>query len=67
MSDERRDPRRSGTRTWRLEPVPEPVAQVTDPALRAIMLIRRRALLMEAHEIARRCGLGPDTPDDEAA
>jgi len=47
--------------------VAAPAAQVTDPALREILLIRRRGLLMEAREIARRCGLDPDMPDDEAA
>lgn len=66
-SDDTRDPRRFGTRTWRPEVVAAPVAQVQDEAVRAIMLIRRRALLMEAREIARRCGLDPDTPDDAAA
>ena len=39
---------------------PLAVEQVQDPAVRAILLARRRALLMEAAEIARRCGL-----DDE--
>lgn len=67
MSNNTRDPRRFGARTWRPAVVAEPVAQVTDPAVRAVLLIRRRALLMEAREIARRCGLDPDTPDDEAA
>ncbi len=67
MSDGRRDPRRFGTRTWRPEVVAEPVVQVQDEALREILLIRRRGLLMEAREIARRCGLDPDAPEDEAA
>ena len=67
MSDNTRDPRRFGTRTWRPEVVAEPVVQVADPALREILLIRRRGLLAEAAEIKRRCGLDPDTPDDEAA
>jgi len=62
-----RDPRRFGTRTWRPAVVAAPVAQVQDEAVRAVLLIRRRALLMEAREIARRCGLDPDTPDDAAA
>ncbi len=60
--------KRSLTRTWHPASVPsQPVAQVQDPAVRAILLTRRRALLMEAAAIARRCGLEPDAPDDEAA
>ncbi len=59
-----RDPRRFGTRTWRPEVVAEPVAQVQDPAERALWLMRRRALKMELAEIERRCGLDPDAPDD---
>ncbi len=66
MSDERRDPRRFGTRTWRPEVVAEPVAQVQDPAVRAVLLARRRGLLQEVREIERRCGLDPDAPDDAA-
>ena len=54
--------KRSLMRTWHPDaPAPAPVAQVADPAVRAILLARRRALLLEAAEIARRCGL-----DDEA-
>ncbi len=67
MSATTRDPRRFGTRTWRPVVIAEPVAQVQDEAVRAVLLIRRRALLMEAREIARRCGLDPDTPDDAVA
>jgi hypothetical protein len=67
VGDEQRERTRFGTRTWRPGSTPEPVGQVADPAMRAILLIRRRALLMEVREIERRCGLGPDTPDDEAA
>jgi hypothetical protein len=60
--------KRSLTRTWHPEPLPTaPIAQVQDPAVRDLLLTRRRALLMEAAEIARRCGLEPDAPDDEAA
>ena len=61
--------KRSPTRIWQSAAVAraEPVAQVQDPAVRDILLTRRRALLMEAAEIARRCGLEPDAPDDEAA
>ena len=66
-SDNIYDARRGSTRTWRPEVVAAPVAQVQDEAVRAIMLTRRRALLMEAAEIARRCGLDPDTTGDEAA
>lgn len=44
-----------------------PPLRVTDPALRALLQELRRARSMEAREIARRCGLDPDTPDDEAA
>lgn len=61
-------PNRFPTRTWHSEVThPEPIPQVQDPAVRDILLTRRRALLMEAAEIARRCGIEPDTPDDEAA
>lgn len=67
MSDEQRDPRRFGTRTWRPEVVAEPVAQVQDEAVRAVLLARRRGLLQEVREIERRCGLGPAAPDDAAA
>jgi len=67
MNENTRDPRRFGTRTWPPAVVAEPVAQVQDQAVRAVLLIRRRALLMEAREIARRCGIDPDTPDDAAA
>jgi hypothetical protein len=57
-------PRRE-TRTWRKEATPsESVAQVRDPADRALWLVRRRALLMEVAEIERRCGLVPDEEDD---
>lgn len=64
--------KRSLTRTWHPASVAPseslaPLAQVQDPAVRDILLTRRRALLMEAAEIARRCGLEPDAPDDEAA
>ncbi len=60
--------KRFTTRTWHPEPVPsQPVAQVRDPAMREILLTRRRALLMEAAAIERHCGLEPDAPDDEAA
>lgn len=60
--------KRFTTRTWHPEPSPtQPLPQVQDPAVRDILLTRRRALLMEAAEIARRCGLEPDAPDDEAA
>jgi len=61
--------KRSPTRIWQSAAVAraEPVAQVTDPAVRAIMLARRRALKMEVAEIERRCGVEPDAPDDEAA
>ncbi len=63
-----RDNPRLGTRTWHPESSPpRPVAQVQDPAVRAILLIRRRALLMEVAEIERRCGLTPDAPADAAA
>lgn len=44
MSDTTRDPRRFGTRTWRPEVVAAPVPQVQDEAVRAVLLIRRRAL-----------------------
>jgi len=51
-------PRRSETGVWRPEATtPEPVAQVRDPADRALWLMRRRALKMELAEIERRCGL----------
>ncbi len=51
-------PARAATRVWRAEaPATEPVAQVRDPADRALWLIRRRALLMELAEIERRCGI----------
>ncbi len=60
--------KRFTTRTWHSASVPsQPIAQVQDPALREILLTRRRALLMEAAAIARHCGLEPDAPDDEAA
>ena len=60
--------KRFATRTWHPESASsQPVAQVCDPAVRAIMLARRRALLLEAAEIERRCGIEPDAPDDEAA
>lgn len=60
--------KRFTTRTWHPASVPsQPVAQVRDPAVRDILLTRRRALLMEAAAIARGCGLEPDAPDDEAA
>ena len=60
--------RRSLTPTWYPEPTPtQPVPQVQDPAVRDILLTRRRALLMEAAAIARRCGLDPEKSDDEAA
>ena len=60
--------KRFATRTWSPAPAPvQPIPQVQDPAVRDILLTRRRALLMEAAEIARRCGLEPDAPDDEAA
>lgn len=70
MNLERRG--RSATRTWHPQPIASaessvPIPQVQDPAVRDILLTRRRALLMEAAEIARRCGLEPDAPDDEAA
>ncbi len=66
--DESRDRgRRVPTRVWLADQRREPVAQVRDEAVRAVLLTRRRALLMEAREIARRCGLDPDTPDDAAA
>ncbi len=56
------------TRTWRPKATSsDPIAQVRDPAVREILLTRRRALLMEVAEIERRCGLPPDAPDDEAA
>jgi len=42
-SDEQRDPRRFGTRTWRPEVVAEPVAQVQDEAVRAVLLARQGA------------------------
>lgn len=67
MSNNTRDPRRFGARTWRPEVVTEPVAQVQDEAVRAVLLARRRGLLQEVREIERRCGLDPDAPDDEAA
>ncbi len=68
MRDKPRDPRRLGTRTWHPASVPsQPVAQVRDPAVREILLTRRRALLAEVAAIARHCGLEPDAPDDEAA
>jgi len=60
--------KRSLTRTWHPQPVPsQPVSQVQDPAVRAIMLDRRRALLAEVAAIERHCGLAPDAPDGEAA
>jgi len=60
--------KRFTTRTWHPESVPsQPVPQVQDPAVRDILLTRRRALLMEAAAIARHCGLAPDAPDDQAA
>jgi len=60
--------KRFTSRTWHPESAQsEPVAQVQDPAVRAIMLSRRRALKMEVAEIERRCGIEPDAPDDEAA
>jgi len=60
--------KRFPSRTWHPESAQsEPMAQVQDPAVRDILLTRRRALLMEAAAIARRCGLEPDAPDDEAA
>ncbi len=62
-----RDPRRFGTRTWRPEAVAEPIAQVQDEAVRAVLLTRRRGLLQEVRQIERRCGLEPDSPDDAAA
>ncbi len=56
-------PPRPETRVWRAEaPATEPVAQVRDPADRALWLTRRRALLMEVREIERRCGI-TDTDD----
>ncbi len=64
MSENTRDPRRLGARTWRPAVVVEPVAQVQDEAVRAVLLVRRRALKMELAEIERRCGLDPDAPDD---
>lgn len=67
MSENTRDPRRLGARTWRPEVVAEPVGQVQDEAVRAVLLARRRGLLQEVREIERRCGLGTDAPDDEAA
>jgi len=60
--------KRFATHTWHPESLQaQPVAQVQDPAVRDILLTRRRALLMEAAAIARRCGPEPDAPDDEAA
>lgn len=55
----RRDyPARAETRVWRAEPsATELVAQVRDPADRALWLMRRRALKMELAEIERRCGI----------
>jgi len=53
-----------------LHPAPttaQPVAQVRDPAVRALMLDRRRAPLAEVASIARHCGIEPDAPDDEVA
>ncbi len=68
MGEQGTNGRRPATRVWRAAaPATEPVAQVTDPALRAIMLARRRALKMELAEIERRCGVAPAAPDDEAA
>jgi hypothetical protein len=60
--------KRFTTRTWHPEPVPsQPVTQVQDPAVREILLTRRRALLAEIAAIERHCGIAPDAPDDEAA
>lgn len=53
------------TRSWHKETDPSaPVAQVQDPADRALWLMRRRALLMELAEIERRCGITAADVDD---
>jgi hypothetical protein len=52
------------TRIWRRDeatlPPDQPVAQVQDPAMRAILRARRRALLLEVAAIERHCPRGDD-------